>query len=90
MLSFALARLPDLDAAYIGRTGEVALRRRPGLETWAVLARLARALGDGPAFRRVWPHLALAVEDFQGEPREPRLYVAAQLLLALRAAGGSP
>jgi len=86
VLDFALARLPDLDAAYLGRTGEVAKRRAPGIETCAVLARLALALGDAGAFRSFWPPLAEAVEAFLDEEREPRLYVAAELLLALRAA----
>jgi hypothetical protein len=86
VLGFALERLPRLDAAYYGRTGEVALRRRPGAETWGILLRLALALEDGAAFRRLWPRLAETVESFLEEPSEPRLYTAAELLLALRAA----
>ena len=86
VLGFALARWPRIDAAYFGRTGEAALRRRPGLETWGILLRLALALEDAPAFERLWPRAAGAVEDFLKREREPRLYVAGELLLALRAA----
>lgn len=88
VLRFALACLPRLDTAYYGRTGEVALRRPPGLETWAVLARLALARGDTEAFDALWPRLADAVELFLEREPEPRLYVAAELLLGLAAARG--
>ena len=86
VLGFATSRLPRLDTAYYGRTGEIANRRRPGLETWAVLTRLAVALGDGPSLAKLMPRLVGATEAFLRAEPEPRLYVASELLLGLRAA----
>ncbi|MEM7309619.1 MAG: hypothetical protein AAF682_23290 [Planctomycetota bacterium] len=85
VLGFALARLPRLDNSYYGRTGEVASKRRPGLETWAVLTRLAVALEHDEARARLAPRLLAAAEAFLAAEPEPRLFVASELLLGLRA-----
>ncbi len=85
VLGLAKEKLPRLDVSYLGRTGDVAVRRRPGMETYASLTRIAVHLRDDEALAELLPELLAASETTARHPPEPRLYVASELLLALRA-----
>lgn len=86
VLAFAKQKAPRLCVSYYGRTGEVAISRPCGVETWAGLVRLAALLGDREALDLFLPYLVEAATDAADDAPEPRLYVAGELLLGLRAA----
>ena len=71
VLRFAAERPGALRLFYLGRSGEPVDGSPPaGAETYAVLARLAAALGERAAVERYGPRVLAAAEDLAGDPHE--------------------
>jgi hypothetical protein len=85
VLEFCLERMPELRGTYYGRTGEVARDKRPGIEAWASLVRLAVALGRDDALDEFYPFLVSNAGRQWRIPKDAWLYVTAELLLGLQA-----
>lgn len=84
VLAFCFERMPGLRLAYYGRTGEEARSKRPGVEIWGTLAEMASRSGNRRALDAFRGFLVTnAVES--RIPEDAFLYVAAHLLLGLRA-----
>jgi hypothetical protein len=89
VLDFCLARMPDLKGTYYGRTGEIARDKRPGIEAWASLVRLAVALDRKDALEQFYPFLVSNAGRKWRIPDDAWLYVVAELLLGLQAVAPS-
>ena len=89
LVSFAHQRMPMLRGTYYGRTGEVARDKRPGIEAWGSLVRLAVALGDNESLLSFYPFLISNARRVSQIPEEAFLYVAAELLLGLQSVSPS-
>jgi len=85
VVDFSHERMPNLRGTYYGRTGEVARDKRPGIEAWASLVRLAVALDDDDALRAFYPFLVSNAGRQWRIPKDAWLYVSAELLLGLQA-----
>ncbi len=85
VVDFSRERMPGLRGTYYGRTGEVARDKRPGIEAWASLVRLAVALDDDEALAAFYPFLVSNAGRQWRIPKDAWLYVAAELLLGLQA-----
>jgi len=85
VVNFSEERMPRLRGTYYGRTGEVARDKRPGIEAWASLVRLAVALGDREALEAFYPFLVSNAGRKWRIPKDAWLFVAAELLLGLQA-----
>ena len=85
VLDFCHARMPDLKGTYYGRTGEIARDKRPGIEAWASLVRLAIALERDDALEAFYPFLVSNAGRKWRIPDDAWLYVVAELLLGLQA-----
>jgi hypothetical protein len=85
VVDFCLARMPELKGTYYGRTGEIARDKRPGIEAWASLVRLAVALENGEALEAFYPFLVSNAGRKWRIPDDAWLYVVAELLLGLQA-----
>ncbi len=85
VLEFCHARMPELKGTYYGRTGEIARDKRPGIEAWASLVRLAIALERQDALEAFYPFLVSNAGRKWRIPDEAWLYVVAELLLGLQA-----
>lgn len=85
VVDFAHERMPNLRGTYYGRTAEVARDKRPGIEAWASLVRLAVALDDDEALNEFYPFLVSNAGRKWRIPKDAWLYVAAELLLGLQA-----
>jgi hypothetical protein len=85
VLDFCYRRMPDLKGTYYGRTGEIARDKRPGVEAWASLVRLAIALERDDALEAFYPFLVSNAGRKWRIPDEAWLYVVAELLLGLQA-----
>jgi len=85
VLDFCHARMPDLKGTYYGRTGEIARDKRPGIEAWASLVRLAIALERDDALKAFYPFLVSNAGRKWRIPDDAWLYVVAELLLGLQA-----
>jgi hypothetical protein len=85
VLDFCHARMPDLKGTYYGRTGEIARDKRPGIEAWASLVRLAIALDRDDALEEFYPFLVSNAGRKWRIPDDAWLYVVAELLLGLQA-----
>jgi hypothetical protein len=85
VLEFCHARMPELKGTYYGRTGEIARDKRPGIEAWASLVRLAIALERHDALEAFYPFLVSNAGRKWRIPDEAWLYVVAELLLGLQA-----
>ena len=77
--------MPNLRGTYYGRTAEVARDKRPGIEAWASLVRLAVVLEDDDALHAFYPFLVSNAGRKWRIPKDAWLYVAAELLLGLQA-----
>jgi len=90
VLRFAAMRRHKLPTRFFGRTGEPVKGKdgepgRAGPETYAVLVRLASAVGDAEA-KKLWMEKLLPqAAAFAENPGEPRLYTASEVLLGLSA-----
>lgn len=84
VLDFCYARMPQLKGTYYGRTGEVARDKRPGIEAWASLVRLAIALERDDALEAFYPFLVSNAGRKWRIPDEAWLYVVGELLLGLQ------
>jgi hypothetical protein len=85
IVDFCYERMPNLRGTYYGRTGEVARDKRPGIEAWASLVRLAIELGRNDALDAFYPFLVSNAGREWRIPDDAWLYVAAELLLGLQA-----
>ena len=85
VVDFAHERMPDLRGTYYGRTAEVARDKRPGIEAWSALVRLAIALEDKEALNAFYPFLVSNAGRKWRIPKDAWLYVSAELLLGLQA-----
>jgi hypothetical protein len=85
VLDFCLERMPNLRGTYYGRTGEVARDKRPGIEAWASLVRLAIELDRDDALDAFYPFLVSNAARKWRIPKDAWLYVTAELLLGLQA-----
>lgn len=85
VLDFCHARMPELKGTYYGRTGEIARDKRPGIEAWASLVRLAIALERDEALEAFYPFLVSNAGRKWRIPDDAWLYVVAELLLGLQA-----
>lgn len=85
IVKFCHDRMPGLRGAYYGRTGEVARDKRPGIEAWAGLVRLAVALDDDAALVPFYTFLVSNAGRHWRIPGDAWLYVTAELLLGLQA-----
>ncbi len=85
VLDFCHARMPHLKGTYYGRTGEIARDKRPGIEAWASLVRLAVALDRDDALEAFYPFLVSNAGRKWRIPGDAWLYVVAELLLGLQA-----
>ncbi len=85
VVDFTHERMPNLRGTYYGRTAEVARDKRPGIEAWASLVRLAIALDDDEALRAFYPFLVSNAGRKWRIPKDAWLYVSAELLLGLQA-----
>jgi hypothetical protein len=85
VLDFCYARMPELKGTYYGRTGEAARDKRPGIEAWASLVRLAVALEREDALEAFYPFLVSNAGRRWRIPDDAWLYVVAELLLGLQA-----
>ena len=90
IVAFCHERMPGLRGAYYGRTGEVARDKRPGIEAWASLVRLATALGEDEAAASFYEFLVSNAGRTWRIPKDAYLYVAAELLLGLQAVAPGP
>ena len=85
VVDFSRDRMPGLRGTYYGRTGEVARDKRPGIEAWASLVRLAVALDDDEALAAFYPFLVSNAGRQWRIPKDAWLYIVAELLLGLQA-----
>jgi len=85
VLDFCHEKMPDLKGTYYGRTGEIARDKRPGIEAWASLVRLAIALERDDALEAFYPFLVSNAGREWRIPDDAWLYVVAELLLGLQA-----
>ncbi len=85
LLRFALAQPGALHAYYLGRSG-AALRGDADRTVYAALLRLAMRLGEKGAAEQLREKSLLQARAFLADPKEPRLFVASELLLSLQAA----
>ncbi len=85
VLEFCHSRMPELKGTYYGRTGEIARDKRPGIEAWASLVRLAIALERPDALDAFYPFLVSNAGRKWRIPDDAWLYVVAELLLGLQA-----
>jgi hypothetical protein len=85
VVDFAHERMPQLRGTYYGRTAEVAREKRPGIEAWSALVRLAIALDDDEALHAFYPFLVSNAGRKWRIPKDAWLYVTAELLLGLQA-----
>lgn len=85
ILDFCYQRMPNLRGSYYGRTGEIARDKRPGIEAWASLVRLATELGRNDALDAFYPFLISNAGRTWRIPEDAWLYVAAELLIGLQA-----
>lgn len=85
VVDFAHERMPRLRGTYYGRTAEVAREKRPGIEAWSALVRLAIALDDDEALQAFYPFLVSNAGRKWRIPKDAWLYVTAELLLGLQA-----
>lgn len=85
IVDFCFERMPSLKGTYYGRTGDVARDKRPGIEAWASLVRLAVALGRKDALDAFYPFLVSNAGREWRIPDDAWLYVSAELLLGLQA-----
>jgi hypothetical protein len=85
VLDFCYGRMPELKGTYYGRTGEIARDKRPGIEAWASLVRLAIALERDDALEAFYPFLVSNAGRQWRIPDEAWLYVVGELLLGLQA-----
>ena len=85
VVDFTHERMPNLRGTYYGRTAEVARNKRPGIEAWASLVRLATALDDDEALHAFYPFLVSNAGRKWRIPKDAWLYVSAELLLGLQA-----
>ncbi|MGH9336289.1 MAG: hypothetical protein ACRD21_21340 [Vicinamibacteria bacterium] len=85
VLEFCHRKMPYLKGTYYGRTGDVARDKRPGIEAWASLVRLAVELGREDALESFYPYLVSNAGRKWRIPQDAWLYVVAELLLGLQA-----
>jgi hypothetical protein len=85
VLDFCLVRMPELKGTYYGRTGEIARDKRPGIEAWSSLVRLAIALEREDALEEFYPFLVSNAGRKWRIPDDAWLYVVGELLLGLQA-----
>lgn len=85
VVEFTVERMPNLRGTYYGRTGEVARDKRPGIEAWASLVRLAAALDDDDALGEFYMFLVSNAGRKWRIPKDAWLFVTAELLLGLQA-----
>lgn len=85
VVEFSHERMPDLRGTYFGRTSEVARDKRPGIEAWASLVRLAVALDDDEALGEFYEFLVSNAGRQWRIPKDAWLFVVAELLLGLQA-----
>ena len=85
VLDFCHQRMPELKGTYYGRTGEIARDKRPGIEAWASLVRLAKALERDDALETFYPFLISNAGRKWRIPDDAWMYVVAELLLGLQA-----
>lgn len=85
IVEFSYERMPDLRGTYYGRTGEVARDKRPGIEAWASLVRLAVALDEPDALGEFYTFLVSNAGRQWRIPKDAWLFVTAELLLGLQA-----
>ncbi|MGH9392091.1 MAG: hypothetical protein ACRD1Z_21005, partial [Vicinamibacteria bacterium] len=85
VLDFCHSRMPELKGTYYGRTGEIARDKRPGIEAWASLVRIAIALERDDALEAFYPFLVSNAGRKWRIPDDAWLYVVAELLLGLQA-----
>jgi hypothetical protein len=88
ILEFCFQRMPDLKGTYYGRTGEIARDKRPGIEAWGSLVRLAIALERSDALEAFYPFLVSNAGREWRIPDDAWLYVTGELLLGLQAVTG--
>lgn len=89
LLDFCYQRMPGLRGTYYGRTGEVARDKRPGIEAWAALVRIAIELRREDALEAFYPFLVSNAGRTWRIPKDAWLYVTAELLLGLQAVAPS-
>jgi hypothetical protein len=85
VLDFCYDRMPSLKGTYYGRTGEIARNKRPGIEAWAPLVRMAIELDRPDALGPFYTFLVSNAGRKWRIPDDAWLYVAAELLLGLSA-----
>lgn len=85
LLRFAISQPGTLRAYYLGRSGE-GLRGNADVTVYAALLRLALRLGERGAAEQLREKSLLQARAFLADPKEPRLFVASELLLSLQAA----
>ena len=85
VVDFTHERMPNLRGTYYGRTAEVAREKRPGIEAWSALVRLAIALEDDEALHAFYPFLVSNAGRKWRIPKDAWLYVSVELLLGLQA-----
>jgi hypothetical protein len=88
-MDFCYERMPDLKGTYYGRTGEIARNKRPGIEAWASLVRIAVELGEQEALDEFYVFLVSNAGRQWRIPEDAWLYVTAELLLGLQAVAPS-
>jgi len=85
VVEFSHERMPNLKGTYFGRTAEVARDKRPGIEAWASLVRLAVALEEDEALGEFYEFLVSNAGRQWRIPKDAWLFVVAELLLGLQA-----
>ncbi len=85
LVKFCLDEMPGLRVSYYGRTGEVHRNKRPGIEAWASLVRIAAALEHREALDAFYPYLVSNAGRIWNIPEDAWLFVASELLLGLQA-----
>jgi hypothetical protein len=88
ILEFCFQRMPELKGTYYGRTGEIARDKRPGIEAWGSLVRLAIALERDDALEAFYSFLVSNAGREWRIPDDAWLYVTGELLLGLQAITG--
>lgn len=85
VVDFCYERMPSLKGTYYGRTGEIARDKRPGIEAWSPLVRMAVALDRRDALGPFYDFLVSNAGRTWRIPDDAWLYVTAELLLGLQA-----
>jgi len=85
VLNFCFQRMPELKGTYYGRTGEIARDKRPGIEAWSPLVRMAIELDRPDALGPFYDFLVSNAGRTWRIPDDAWLYVTAELLLGLQA-----